>query len=561
MPLMSTTGYALLGDAQAVPLTTQDKTKQFAVSLTKNSGAHSIKMGGGVIFRAFSVQQSISPVGVFTFDTLATNGPGGVGGNTIASLLLGYPSTVVRAHNPFLPWYHTNEPNVYVQDDWRATSWLTLNLGLRYDVFTPFTEAAGYLSNFDPVTKKMIVADQNGVSATAGVNTDFSNLGPRVGFAASLTPKTVLRGGYGISYFPANMLSGSYLKNPPFTANYGPVTNTAASGLVPNLRLSDGLPPLANNSDLTNLSGSVIAVASDFKSNRIQQFSVALDQEFGENVVSVSYIGALGDNLAVQPNYNLAPAAPGAVQPRRPYFSLYPNLSGVSIFDNVSESKYHALQVVFQRRYHSGLSFNTHYTLAHGETLAPTTWDVSQLEWSDTPLDIRHRWVVTANYELPWGSSLTGLAAGFAKGWQINASAYYQTGLPFTVTNAAARTNTGGTDRPDMIGNPELPSDQQTTQKWFNTAAFAAQPLFTAGSTPGTVMHGPPSRRLDLSFFKDLPINGSAKVQLRAEIYNLTNAVNFANPNSSFGSPAFGTISSTGNAIARQMQFGIKLLF
>ena len=103
MPLMSTTGYALLGDAQAVPLTTQDKTKQFAVSVSKTTGAHSFKIGGGVVFRAFSVLQSISPVGVFTFDTLATNGPGGVGGNTIASLLLGYPSTVVRAHNPFEP--------------------------------------------------------------------------------------------------------------------------------------------------------------------------------------------------------------------------------------------------------------------------------------------------------------------------------------------------------------------------------------------------------------------------------------------------------------------------
>ena len=140
-------------------------------------------------------------------------------------------------------------------------------------------------------------------------------------------------------------------------------------------------------------------------------------------------------------------------------------------------------------------------------------------------------------------------------------SAYYQTGLPFTVTNAAARMNTGGADRPNMIGNPELPSDQQTIQRWFDTTAFVAQPQFTAGSTPGTVMHGPPNRRLDLSFFKDLPLSGNAKVQLRAEIYNLTNVANFVNPNSALGNPAFGTISSTGNAIPRQMQLGIKFLF
>src|SRR5215467_9607401 len=561
MPLISTTGYALLGDAQAVPLSTRDKTQQYAASLTKIAGAHSFKIGGGAVFRAFSVQQSISPVGVFTFDTLATNGPGGVGGNTIASLLLGYPSTVVRAHNPFMPWYHTNEPNLYVQDNWRATDWLTLNLGIRWDVFTPFTEENGNLSNFDPVTKKMLVAGVGGVSDTAGVNTDWKNIGPRLGFAASVTPKTVVRGGYAISYFPGNTLSGAYLKNPPFTSNYGPVTNTAASGLVPNLKLSDGLPTLNNNTDLVNLTGSVIAVASDFKSNRVQQFSLAIDKEFGQNAFSASYIGARGDNLAVQPNYNLAPAAAGAVQPRRPYASVYPNLSGVSIFDNVSQSTYNAMQLVFQRRYAAGLSFNTHYTLAHARTLAPTACDPNQLEWADSALDIRHRWVVTASYELPLARSLNGIAGGFAKGWQVNVSAFYQTGLPFTVTNAAARMNTGGADRPDMVGNPELPSDQQTIQHWFNTAAFVAEPLFTAGSTPATVMHGPPSRRLDLSLFKDLSLSGGAKLQLRAEVYNLTNVANFVNPNSALGNPAFGTISSTGNSIPRQMQFGIKLLF
>src|SRR5690349_7279195 len=178
MPLMSTTGYALIGDAQAVPLNTKDKTQQYAASLTKNAGSHSIKMGGGVILRQFSVIQSISPVGVFTFDTLLTNNGTGAGGNSIASLLLGYPSTVVRALNPFEPKYHTNEPSLYMQDDWRTRSWLTLNLGLRYDVFTPFTEEGNHLSNFDPATKQMLVAGANGVSKTAGVKTDYTNVAP-----------------------------------------------------------------------------------------------------------------------------------------------------------------------------------------------------------------------------------------------------------------------------------------------------------------------------------------------------------------------------------------------
>jgi hypothetical protein len=560
MPLMNTVGYALIGDAQAVPLTTKDKTIQFAGSVTKTAGAHNVKLGGGAILREFSVTQSISPVGVWTFDSLATNNGAGVGGNTIASFLLGYPSQVVRAHNPFEPAYHTNEPYLYAQDDWRATSWLTVNLGVRYDVFTPFTEEGGNLSNFDQAGRKMLVAGQNGVSDSAGVETDFGNVAPRFGFSASLPGQMVLRGGFGLSYFPGNVASPSYLKNPPFTANYGPIVSTAASNSTPNIRLADGLPPLANNT-LDNMSGALIATGLDFKSNRIKQFNLMVEKEFAGSVVSVGYVGSRGTQLATNPNVNLAPAGPGAVQPRRPYASTFPNVSNIAVFLNQGESAYDAMQLVFQRRYRAGLSFNTHYTLAHATNLLPTTWDWQQVEWSDSPNDIRHRYVLTANYELPWGSSLTGVARGALAGWQVNLSAYWQSGLPFTVTNAAPRMNTGGADRPDMVGDPELPSDQRTLQRWFNTAAFVAQPQFVAGSTPATVLHGPPNRMIGLSLFKNLPLGGATSLQLRAEVYNLTNTPNFANPNSQLGNPAFGTISSTGNSIPRQMQFAAKLIF
>jgi len=559
MPLMNTVGYALLGDAQAVPLTTKDKSYQMSAAVTKTTGSHSFKFGGGAILREFSVLQSISPVGVFTFDSLATNN-NGVGGNTIASFLLGYPSQVVRAHNPFEPAYHTNEPYGYAQDDWRAKSWLTINLGARYEIFTPFSEEADHLSNFDPATHAMLVAGQNGVSKTAGVKTDYGDFAPRFGFSASLPARMVVRGGWGLSYFPANVASPSYLKNPPFTANYGPVVSNAASNGAPNILLSQGLPPLANNT-LDNLSGALIATATDFKSNRVQQFNLMVEKEFAGNVVSGGYVGSRGDQLATNPNVNLAPAGAGAVQPRRPYSIYYPNVSNIAVFLNQGESHYDAMQLVFQRRYSAGLSFNTHYTYAHATTLGPSAWDWQTLEWSDSANDIRHRWVITANYELPWGKDLKGITGGILANWQVNISGYWQSGLPFTVTNAAARMNTGGADRPDMVGNPELPSGEQTLAHWFNTAAFVPQAQFTPGSTPATVMHGPSNRLAGLSIFKTLPLSGPTSLQLRMEVYNLTNTPNFANPNSALGNPAFGTISSTGNSIPRQMQFAVKFLF
>jgi hypothetical protein len=112
-----------------------------------------------------------------------------------------------------------------------------------------------------------------------------------------------------------------------------------------------------------------------------------------------------------------------------------------------------------------------------------------------------------------------------------------------------------------MVGNPELPKDQRTVDHWFNTDAFQPQPLFTLGNAPATVLHGPPQRRVDLSVFKEFAVGGSKQLQLRYEVYNLTNIANFQNPNSQLGSPAFGSISSTGNSTPRQMQFAAKLLF
>jgi outer membrane receptor protein involved in Fe transport len=560
MPLMSTTGYALIGDAQAVPLSTSDKTQQYAASMTKTVGAHNVKMGASVIRRQFSVIQSISPVGVWTFDSLLTNNGSGVGGNTIASFLLGYPSTVVRALNPFDPKYHTNEPAAYVQDDWRATSWLTLNLGVRYDVFTPFTEEGNHLANFDPATKQILVAGQNGVSRTAGVKTDYTDLAPRLGFAATVMPQTVVRGGYGITYFPGNVASTSYLKNPPFTANFGPFASTGSSGLLPNIRLADGLPAVANN-DLSNLSGALIATGLDFKANRVHQFNAMLERQLGANVVSVGYVGQRGHRMAANPQINFAPAGAGAIQTRRVFASVYPNVANIQLWTNDGRTQYDALQLIFQRRYSAGVTFNTHYTFAHAQQYMPTAWSGYEYEWSDAPLDIRHRWVLTVNYELPWGKSLNGLAGGVLSGWQINSSAFWQGGFPFTVTNAAQRMNTGGADRPDMACDPKLPKDERTLQKWFRTECFVAQAQFTRGSTPGTVLHGPSTRLVNLSIFKDFGVRADMKLQFRAEVSNLTNTPNFVVPNSALGNPNFGSISGSGNNIPRQMQFAAKLIF
>jgi hypothetical protein len=495
------------------------------------------------------------------FDVAPTRSATGAGGNTWASWLLGYPTSIQRTHFPIHPLNRTYEPSGFVQDDWRATSWLTVNLGLRYEIFTPTTEVEDRMSSFNVEAGKILVAGRD-TTRTGGVNTDYSDIGPRVGFAATLPMNMVLRSGFGMTYAPVLRGAGSFLKNPPFTQNYGPLNSAAGSGGAPDLFLTTVVPPLVWN-DETQPAGGLQQPDPDYKATRAKQFNVVLEKEFAGNVASISYLGLRGDRINTNQNINLAPVGPGNINQRRPYFAQYPLVTNITMIRNLGARTYDAMQLLFQHRYNGGLSFNTHYTFGHARNQLLTTWDNNILEWADsTPTyDVRHKWVGTLTYELPWGKDLDGVARGFLSGWQTNVVAFWQTGMAFTVTNSASRTNSGGTDRPNTIGDPELPSSQRTVQQYFNTAAFELQPLYVAGNTPVGSLHGPSQRRLDFSIFKSFATGGDDRLQVRIEVYNVANWANFQPPDGTFGGSTFGSISSTGNAIPRQMQFGIKYLF
>jgi hypothetical protein len=218
------------------------------------------------------------------------------------------------------------------------------------------------------------------------------------------------------------------------------------------------------------------------------------------------------------------------------------------------------MQATFEHRYKSGLNLNSNYTWAHAmQSGAPgqvqSNW---RLEYGSSSLDIRHRWTLSANYELPFGKSLSGFAKGVIAGWQTNAIAVWSTGQPFSVTNQTARANTGGTDRPDRLASGNL--DHPTIQKWFDTSAFAPQALYTAGSAGSNILYGPHQKHVDLSLFKNFQLKESVRLQFRAESYNITNTPTFGNPNSALGNASFGRITST-LGTPRQVQFALKMLF
>ncbi|MCC7236838.1 MAG: TonB-dependent receptor [Bryobacterales bacterium] len=563
-------GFRGLGDSNFIPLYNINNLFQHVGSISWNHSNHNFKFGADIKRRQVSYYHSPQPRGVFAFNANFTNDPSGTvarSGNSVASLLLGFPANTTR--NLFLIWpgYRTTETGVYAQDDWRVARWLTLNIGLRYDVFTPFTEAASRLANVDLVGGRIIASGKDGVSQSAGVRTDWTNLAPRFGFAAHLSKKVVMRGGFGFSYYPGTYGVSAFLRNPPFTSLY----TVAATPLTPINSISQGLPAAVPTSP-ESPQGNLAPVSPDARSSYVQQYNLTLQAELFRGIVwRGSYVGGLGRAQAYAQDLNLAPPGSGAIGPRRPFASVFPNVSSITQFQTVGISNYHAFQMSLERRLSVGLDLAANYTYArliddtnilNGGKPGSSTAQLSNARWlerGNSDLDIRHRLTLMATYEIPF-PQLSGAGKILASGWVVNCIGVFQTGLPFTVVNAGARANTGGSDRPDRVSSGVLTGGQRSIDKWFDTGAFIAQPLFSIGNSGRNILYAPGQKTIDFSVLKNFPIREDLKLQLRGEVFNITNTPNFDIPAGALGSPGFGTISGM-SANPRQMQIGLKLLF
>jgi hypothetical protein len=551
-------GFQGLGDATFLPIVQIDNTFQYSGSLTWTKGNHSIKFGASLIRRQFLIAQSNQPRGTWAFSTFQTDNTAGGGGHPIASFLLGIPNTYQLNESLTWPGMRTWEPSGYVQDDWHVNRRLTLNMGLRWDLFTPFTEVNNQISNLNMTTHQIDVAGVNGVSRSAGVQTYYKAFQPRFGFALALGSGMVLRGGAGLSDLPGQYMSQSFLKNAPFVASY----NISNDQVNPTYNISQGFPA-ATPASVTNPSGSIIATEYKLRPTYTEQFSLNLQKQIRSSVLTVGYVGLLTRHNVILPELDQPDPGPGSnITIRRPFYSVLPNVNSIVYMTDAGTLNYHSLQATFEHRYRNGLNISSNYTWAHalqsgGPGQVESNW---RLEYGSSTLDIRHRFVFTANYHLPFGKSLRGLARQFLYGWQGNVIYVFNTGLPFSVTNNTARANTGAADRPDRIASGRL--DNPSLTKWFDTAAFVPQALNTAGNSGPFILYGPDQRHIDVSLFKEINLKESLHLQVRGEAYNLTNTPSFGNPNAALGNAAFGTIVSlAGSYNPRQLQFAMKLLF
>jgi hypothetical protein len=584
IPIFSPSGYTGIGQTRSLPILRIENTFHPTASLTKIRDRHTFKAGFEARRRQMSEFQTNQGNGRFNFDRNFTANPNQAGstGDAMASFLLGTASTIQQDFLLVWAGIRGTETGTFVQDDWRITDRLTLNIGLRYEFDTPFSEVGNRWANFDVYNGKMLIAGFNS-DANVGVKADRNNFAPRFGFAYQWRPRTVVRGGYGIFYNTQG--TGGVVLRLQRQLPFGPVNTATIDQFSPSpRRVQDGLnpiPALDFQSVTANPNGSLLSVDPNFKSGYVQQYNIQLQQELkGEIVIKAGYTANLSRQLDWDYNYNQPDPGPGTPLSRRPLRLLAPNVVNAQLAKSDGSGNYHALQATAQKRFSGGLSFLTGYTFSHSIDNVPNSFGGAangpipqdprnrKGDRGTSGFDIQHRLTHSMNYLLPIGAGrkinlAKGVTDTILGGWQVNTILIMQTGLPFTPVLASPVSNAGAS-RPDRLKNGAI--GDPGPAHWFDTslntagAAWATPLQYTYGNSGRNPLRGPGRINLDFSLFKQFALRERLKLQFRAEFFNLFNTPQFDLPNATIGNPAAGVISSIVGT-PRQIQFALRLTF
>jgi len=605
-----------------------DNTASWVGSLTRAFSRHTLKFGGEARLLRPNYRQFGDQAIQFTFNQTFTQGPNPAvasptAGLGFASLLLGVAgggySRAAALAMQHVYW------GGFVQDDWKLTDKLTLNLGLRYEYESPRTERFNQLTNFDPQLTPPLQApglNLKGALAFVGVggrsrgqwDPDRNNFAPRVGLAYQLTPKTVVRAGFGIFYAALTGVGGasSGFGVSGFEASTSVVTSL--DGVTPVTFLNDPYPtginrPTGNSLGPATLLGQNIRFTDrNIRTSYSEQWNLNVQRELpGQLLLEIGYAGnrglklqndlelnqlpdsalALGDALREQaPNPFFGQIATGALSARtvsraqllRPYPQFLSIIATNSAF---AASSYHALVVSANRRFNRGLTVTASYTFSKlidqatgsfsGESLSNggfQNFNNLRAERSLSSLDAPHRFVINGVYALPVGTGrhfhLARPLGVILGGWELSGIATFQSGGPLAITSASnTNFSQGGAQRQNSNGQElRLPEGEQTISRWFNTAGFSAPPAFGFGAAPRTLgnIRSDSLANVDFSIVKNTKLVERATLQFRGEFFNLLNTPRFAPPNTSFGNPSFGQVTNQANQ-PRVIQFALKLIY
>ncbi|HKT79506.1 MAG TPA: TonB-dependent receptor [Vicinamibacterales bacterium] len=606
LPSVTITGLTALGSPLSTASDFSTSVTEVADSLTWLRGHHTFKMGFDWRWERLNVVQPGYPTGLFNFTNLFTDLPGTAGtGSAVASFLLGQVqnSEIDLQQKQIRNRAHFQE--YFFQDTWRLNDRWTISPGLRYTLNFPSTEVDNQVAVFNLETQKLDVLGQDGNPESAR-RLHWGDFGPRLSAAGQLTDTFVLSAGY------ARVMIEMAGITTPFTTPTFPylqaVTQRTLDNRIPAFVLSQGPSVVpVEPGPYAGLGQGVFAVTEDLGSGYVQQWNVALQRQLGRtSVVEVAYVGssitrvglpdanvnqltvdqlALGPVLQERvpnPFFGEIPRSSSLGDPtitRAQLMKAYPKYTTVSLYrDNAGNTRYHGLTVRFEQRYSHGFTYLASYTRSKLIDDASSVFDASILTGPPAAFavadsfdrsrdrdystgDIPHVFAASGAWDIPWGRGRANQAHGWrgalVNDWSLTGILTLQSGVPVAVTQTNLNAFAGfGTQRPNLIGDPELPSGERTAQRWFNTAAFAQAPVFTLGTASRNPVRGPSYRNLDLAVSRRIGLPSSTSLEFRVEAFNALNTPPFNAPNGNFGSAAFGTITSAGDP--RVIQLALK---
>ncbi len=588
LPKIGLQGYDAIGRHTSTPQFQTPRTWNPRTTFSLHQGRHFLKLGSEFLKMQAKINDLTAPIGAMNFANLFT-------GRAVGDFLLGLPSAFALTSFTVIDQGQRMYFS-FLQDDYRVSPVLTLNVGLRYEYSTPPIERENRLANFDPATGAMQLAKDGSTFARTLIHPDRNNWAPRVGFSYSLRSRWVIRGAYGVFYSHTvrQGREGMLGFNPPFLVDnllvanvFGP-TAVASAALF---RLADGYPQ--GLLDPNKLSPFVYRRAQDAQQRTpyVQQFNLGIQRELASNLLlDVAYVGNKGTKLPGLRNINASTVItnPNGTQSAGP--RPYPGFGDIQFMENRIASSYNSLQLRLEKRFSSGLSALASYTW--GKTLSDGADHLStsavgpgidigvysvpqdprnlRAERGPTEFDITHRLAISYIYELPWGHGRRwgqswGRPVNFILGnWQVSGIHVVQSGLPLTAILGGNTVLNLGSDRvarPNLVGSPKLPPSQRTVERWFNTDAFTTlSPAPQAFGNAGVgIMRGPGFADFDFSIAKNVNVDESHYVQFRTEMFNAFNHPNFGPPNIRREATTFGQILTASNG--RIIQFALKCIF
>lgn len=621
LPRFVVAGYPVMGGAGGFTGTTgggqvlvRNNTYQFYDNLSWMKGRHAISMGGEMLWVQYNRFESANVTGQFQFvQGYTSRTPANDGtGNILASMLLGLPQQGSRSVGPSRIDARQQYLSLYVQDDFRLSPTLTLNLGLRYELAPPMYDhrqqmgsvdyrnvpspwdvfGEGRLAFYEPL---FFICGQSGYPKGCAY-TDKNNWAPRAGLAWNVAPKTVIRAGAGLFYAATDA-------NPLFRLAAvlpGNIAQTlSASAFVPQFRGFDIFGPAEVGPRQIQQAGIDLFQRTSYST----QWSFNVQRELRRDIViETGYLATLGLKLEQNVQPNNARPGPGAVDPRRPYralrfapgtqFPSYVVVRGetvpvgfINFYPRSAQSNYHALFVRFEKKFTGGLSWLTSYNWSKAITNAPQFRNAGGANGAENSppqdshnlrnerglasFDVRQRMVNSMVWDIPFGQGRRWLNQGgpagwVLGGWQLSAIHSVQTGFPFTINLAGDTAGVGGGTGAILIRANLLPSQdwrlsgsERSTARWFNTSAFAQPPAFTFGNVGRNSVVGPSMVNLDLNAAKSFRLAERVNLQFRGEFFNMFNTPNYNIVGRIINNPQFGRVQN--QLPPRQIQFALRL--